>query len=96
MRSYLHVDDVADAFDVILHHGKNNEIYNIATEIEKSTLDVAKDILEIYNRSLEDGIIWVKDRPFNDFRYFLDNTKLQALGWEPKVSWKFGFMLFIL
>ena len=90
LRSFLHVDDVADAFDVILHHGKNNEIYNISSNIEKSILDVAKDVLEIHNRNLEEGIIWVKNRPFNDFRYFIDNTKLHDLGWEPKISWKFG------
>ena len=53
-------------------------------------INVAKDILEIYGRTFEDGTKGVKDRPFNDLRYFLDNTKLYDLGWEPKISWEVG------
>lgn len=30
-RRYIHVDDVTRAFDIILHHGQTNEIYNIGT-----------------------------------------------------------------
>jgi UDP-glucose 4,6-dehydratase len=28
------------------------------------------------------------DRLFNDRRYFIDESKLQALGWAPRVSWE--------
>ena len=90
MRSFLYVDDVADAFDIILHQGKTNEVYNISTKDEKTVKNVAKDILEIHGRTFEDGAKLVKDRPHNDLRYFLDNTKLLDLGWEPKISWDVG------
>ena len=26
------------------------------------------------------------DRPFNDVRYFIDSSKLHALGWKPEAS----------
>jgi UDP-glucose 4,6-dehydratase len=33
---------------------------------------------------------YVRDRLFNDMRYFLQNKKLVALGWKQKFSWKEG------
>ena len=89
-RSFLYIDDVTNAFDIILHQGKNNETYNISTNEEKSVINLAKDILEINGRTFEEGTIWVKDRHFNDMRYFLDDTKLCDLGWRPKISWEEG------
>ena len=29
------------------------------------------------------NIIKVADRPFNDYRYFINNSKLIELGWKP-------------
>ena len=46
-------------------------------------LDVDDEVLEKYVR-------FVEDRPFNDQRYPMDSTKLQELGWTPKVSWDEG------
>jgi dTDP-D-glucose 4,6-dehydratase len=36
LRSYVHVDDVVRAFDVILHRGTDDHIYNIGTRFEIS------------------------------------------------------------
>ena len=90
MRSFLYIDDVARAFDVVLHRGEEREVYNISAEFEKSVMDVAKDILMIHGRKIEDGIKFVEDRLFNDFRYFLDNVKMDNLGWKPEISWEVG------
>ncbi|KAG0035225.1 hypothetical protein BGZ81_011269 [Podila clonocystis] len=35
-------------------------------------------------------IEFVEDRVFNDLRYAVDSTKLQSLGWEPKVVFNEG------
>jgi hypothetical protein len=39
--SYLFVEDVAEAFDTVLHKGDIGEVYNIGTEKERSVLDVS-------------------------------------------------------
>jgi dTDP-D-glucose 4,6-dehydratase len=39
--SYLFVEDVAEAFDMVLHKGEVGEVYNIGTEKERSVLDVS-------------------------------------------------------
>ena len=90
LRSFLYIDDVVRAFDAVLHRAEDLEVYNISTSFERSVLDVSKDILRIYERKFEDGVNFVEDRSFNDFRYFLDNKKMNELGWEPQISWEEG------
>ena len=34
----------------------------------------------------EKWITYVKDRPFNDKRYFITNNKIKALGWQQKIE----------
>ena len=43
-RSYMHVDDAASAFDVILHRGTTAQIYNIGSREELTILSVARDV----------------------------------------------------
>jgi dTDP-glucose 4,6-dehydratase len=89
VRSYLYVQDVAEAFHCILHKGVIGEIYNIGTSIERTVLSVVKDIASKFG--LDDGSIeYVADRPFNDKRYFIGSGKLEALGWKQEVPWEEG------
>lgn len=61
VRSYLHVEDVAAAFDVVLHKGVVGEVYNIGTTKERTVLAVAKDICRHFKLP-ESNIIHVADR----------------------------------
>lgn len=38
--SYLFVEDVAEAFDTVLHKGETGEVYNIGTEKERTVKEV--------------------------------------------------------
>lgn len=89
-RSYMHVDDAASAFDVILHKGETAQIYNIGSREERTTLSVAQDVCALLGRSTSDSIEHVCDRAFNDRRYFIDCSKLLALGWVQTKSWDIG------
>ncbi|MCO5566916.1 hypothetical protein L7F22_020600 [Adiantum nelumboides] len=89
-RSYLYIEDVVEAFDLILHKGTPGQAYNIGTKEEKTVLDVAKDICMLFKVDPSKVIQFVKNRPFNDKRYFLDGTKLQALGWRQRTTWEDG------
>ena len=40
---------------------------------------------------VEDYVETVADRDFNDLRYDIDTSKLQALGWAQKVDFDEGF-----
>lgn len=93
VRSYLHCDDVAEAFDVILHKGVIGHVYNIGTKKERRVLDVAEDICKLFGLDTEKAIKFVQDRPFNDQRYFLDDQKLKKLGWQETTPWTEGLKM---
>lgn len=88
LRSYLHVDDVAAAFDVILHRGVTGHTYNIGSQEERAARQVAEDIVGFTRSSA--GIVHVRDRCFNDRRYFISDKKLTELGWRPLKAWDDG------
>jgi UDP-glucose 4,6-dehydratase len=90
LRCFLHVSDVAAAYDVILHAGAAGETFNIGTQAERSVLDVAAAVCAHFGRDAADAIEHVPDRLFNDRRYFIDDAKLAALGWAPRVGWEAG------
>lgn len=90
VRSYLYCEDVAEAFEVILHKGEVGHVYNIGTKRERRVIDVAKDICKIFLQDPDSVIKFVENRPFNDQRYFLDDQKLKILGWYERTTWEEG------
>lgn len=91
-RNFLFVEDVARAFDTILHRGETGRIYNIGGKNEISNLQVAKDLLRILKlEEKEDELIkFVPDRKFNDLRYTINSSKLHELGWTEQMTWEDG------
>ncbi|MEK7627030.1 MAG: dTDP-glucose 4,6-dehydratase [Patescibacteria group bacterium] len=83
VRDWLHVFDNCEAIDLILHHGKIGEIYNIGGDNERTNIDITRTILDYLNFD-ENLIEYIKDRPGHDRRYALDSAKIRQLGWEPK------------
>ncbi|XP_052177316.1 trifunctional UDP-glucose 4,6-dehydratase/UDP-4-keto-6-deoxy-D-glucose 3,5-epimerase/UDP-4-keto-L-rhamnose-reductase RHM1-like [Diospyros lotus] len=90
VRSYLYCEDVAEAFEIILHKGEVGHVYNIGTDKERRVLDVAKDICSLFSLDADAAIHFVENRPFNDQRYFLNHQKLKNLGWSERTTWEEG------
>jgi len=89
VRDWLHVEDNCEAIDLVLHKGKDGEIYNIAAKQELKNTQVVKTILRLTNKP-ESLIEFVRDRPGHDMRYSLDIEKIQGLGWKPKIRFEEG------
>jgi dTDP-glucose 4,6-dehydratase len=87
-RNFIWAEDVARATHTILQKGVVNEIYNIGTSQEHSVLDVAKLLVSrlTEDKVLEEHIVFVEDRPFNDFRYSINSDRLRALGWKEEFT----------
>lgn len=100
VRAFLHVDDVCSAIELILLHGTIGEIYNIGSDdnSEYTIIDIAKILIKkIKNTdSYDDWIEYIKDRPFNDKRYYISNEKVKKLGWEIKKDFNDGLNDLIL
>ncbi|MBI2329843.1 dTDP-glucose 4,6-dehydratase [Candidatus Daviesbacteria bacterium] len=82
IREWLHVQDHAEAIDLVLQKGKIGETYLIQGE-EKTNMEITQMILRI----LEMGgsmIEYVGHRLGHDFRYAINGDKLKALGWVRK------------
>ena len=98
LRAFLHVSDAASAFMTILEHGGVGEIYNIGCDegMEYSIMDIALLLIRLikcFNMEDESVSAWIKyieDRPFNDKRYYISNSKLKALGWRIRVNFEDG------
>ncbi|GMH39689.1 hypothetical protein BSKO_07587 [Bryopsis sp. KO-2023] len=88
-RTYLYVEDVAEAYDLVLHKGVLGETYNIGTKRERSVNEVVRAIAN-YFKMPDEKIVHVDDRAFNDRRYVMCVEKLEGLGWKEKTSWEEG------
>jgi len=83
VRDWLYVIDNCKAIDLILHNGKEGEIYNIGGGNELRNIDLTKTVLKLLGKP-ESLIKPVKDRPGHDRRYSLDCSKIvRQLGWAP-------------
>tara|TARA_Y100000004_G_scaffold154200_1_gene178266 strand:- start:136 stop:1068 length:933 start_codon:yes stop_codon:yes gene_type:complete len=87
IRDWIHVQDHCEAIDVVLHKGKDGEVYNIGGEDEKRNIDIVNTIIT----SLGGEIEYVTDRLGHDWRYAMDISKIKnELGWSPKVKFDNG------
>ena len=98
IRDWLFVKDHAAAIDLIFHHGKPGETYNIGGGNEWQNIDLIRLLCEITDQKLgkKPGssaklIRFVKDRVGHDLRYAIDASKIEKeLGWKPEVEFTEG------
>lgn len=97
IRDWLYVDDHCSAIDAIFQNGRSGEVYNIGGDCEKTNIEIVNTICSILNdkvpinRSYNELIEFVSDRPGHDFRYAIDSTKIKSeLNWLPKHSFEKG------
>ena len=97
-REWMHVQDHCEALFMIYTKGKVGENYNIGSGVNLKNIDIAKKLLKIAKNksskiSQKVKIKFTKDRPGHDFRYALNNKKIQKkLGWKTKISLNDGLL----
>jgi dTDP-glucose 4,6-dehydratase len=84
IRNWLHAEDTAAATVKIIETNSKNEIYNICGGFEQSNIDTIKALLIANGIDINEINKYVDfscNRPGQDVRYALDDSKLRALGW---------------
>jgi len=97
VRDWLHVDDHAEALQMVLEKGTPGETYLIGGDSERRNIDVVRHVCalldELHPRGAkhEELITYVQDRPGHDLRYAIDASRIRSeLGWTPRHSFESG------
>ncbi len=90
VRDWLYVEDHCRAIDLIIHKGKEGEVYNVGGHNEMKNIDIVKLICKHLGKP-ESLITYVTDRKGHDMRYAIDPTKIHnELGWLPETMFEDG------
>jgi GDP-L-fucose synthase len=83
-REFLHVDDLADAIVFLAKNYNNEEIINVGVGEDIAIEDLAVLISNIVG--FEGALTFDTDMPDGTPRKLLDVTRLQNLGWAPRIT----------
>lgn len=86
IRDWLFAPENAKAIEFVLECGTLGEVYNVAANNvpELTNRAIAEMVCHALDKDPNDWIDHIPDpRPDHDFRYAIDTTKLEDLGWKP-------------
>lgn len=86
IRTWLHANDTARAVLAVIDSGNTNEIYNVSSHLELQNIEVCNKIAHQYFGDFDANAIYdfTYQRPGQDLRYALDDSKLRSLGWKEE------------
>jgi len=89
VRDWIHVEDHCAGIRLVAEVGEPGEVYHIAGTAELTNEELTGHLLEACGRGWE-LVEQVEDRKGHDRRYSLDDGRLRALGYRPRISFEQG------
>ncbi len=88
LREFLYVEDLAEACLFLLQHYDAPEQINVGSDEEVTILDVAKEIAEVVG--YQGNLVQDLSKPDGTPRKKTDTTRINRMGWRPKISLREG------
>jgi GDP-L-fucose synthase len=89
-REFLHVDDLADACAFLLHLEDPPDLVNVGYGSDITIRELVELVAEIVGYT--GSIIWDESKPDGTPRKLLDTSRINQLGWQPRISLKEGLV----
>lgn len=91
VRSFIHINDVADATLAIAQRSPTGEVYHLSTPHFVSIRELVEMVCRKLKADFAKVVDVTEDRPGKDAAYLLDSKKARGkLGWKDKVSLEQG------
>jgi GDP-L-fucose synthase len=87
-REFLYVDDLADALAFLLENYDSPEVINVGCGNDVTIRELAEIVSEVVGFKGE--LIFDPTKPDGTPRKLLDTSRLEKLGWTPRVSLRDG------
>lgn len=88
LREFMHVDDCADACVFLMKTYSGAEHVNIGAGSEISIHDLARLVMDVLGH--EGAIVTDPTKPDGTPRKLMDNSRLTAMGWRPRIDLREG------
>ena len=91
LREFLFADDLGDACVFLMEHYSEEQFINAGSGVEISIWELSELVGRIVG--FTGKIVWDHSKPDGTPRKLMDNSRLAALGWRPKVDLETGIRL---
>ena len=91
LREFLFADDLAEACIFLMEQYNGREIINVGSGIEISIKALAELIQKVVG--FDGKLVFDTTKPDGTPRKLMDNSKIQAMGWVPKVKLEEGIAI---
>jgi GDP-L-fucose synthase len=88
LREFMHVDDCADACVFLMRHYSDAPHVNIGAGSEISIRDLTALVMDVLDYAGE--IVTDPTKPDGTPRKLMDNSRLTAMGWQPRIGLREG------
>jgi dTDP-L-rhamnose 4-epimerase len=94
-RDFVYIDDVVDSIILCMKKDEaNGQVFNVGSGVRTTVLEVAQTLKEKYKSEIKIHVTGEKMK--GDIRHnFADISKIQKIGFEPKVDFKTGIQKFV-
>ena len=91
LREFLHVDDLADACLFLMENFNEKGFVNVGYGEDISIKDLAYLIKDVVG--FKGNLVFDESKPDGTPRKLMDNSKINNMGWSPKISLKEGISM---